>query len=293
MAAYTNLRRYHPPLKYINDTVVVDAAGSGDYTSIKSAVQAVTPRFSRRKKIYVSNGTYNEIQIDGKNWLTIEGESLDGVIMVSDGTRTDIDPVSGQRYVDMSESDKHGWRIYHQMTIRNMTIRVNDVKYCIHSDSAYQWTLALRNVHFEHSNGFTLGIGLHAHQHITCTDCIFEHTGSPTGTSAYGVFCHNWNNQIAPSSLALTNCQSVSCGLLNLSELGSEQEDLISLINCSTEDSHGIYYSCTDYYWDGGGQGVANVPYSFRISIENPGFPLPIVWDAEARPELMDYVAVT
>lgn len=295
---YNTLARYHDASStYPVTTVVVDAAGGGDYTTIKAAVEAVNPTVTAPVRIYVRNGTYNEIQIDGKDYLTIEGESRDGAVMVSDGLRTDVDPVSGQRYVDMAQSAKHGWWVHHNMTFRNMTVRVNDVKYCFHIDSTGTWYLNFYNVKFEHSNGYPVGCGCGVNQILLFDGCGFEKLGADVAqgpnnvAGSHGIFWHNRNDQTGATRLVMINCQSINCGLANLFELGSEHTDLCRFDNCSCSgsDNSNIYLTATDTYWNGGGQGVLNVPYSINVLAQNwtPGMTAPV----DQRPDYADHAA--
>ena len=288
---YDVLNRYHSQAAS-RETIVTVAPSGADYTSIKAAIAGVTPTAGAPVRIYVRNGTYNEIQITGKDYLTIEGESRAGVVMVSDGLRTDVDPVSGQRYVDMAQAAKHGLAISHYMTIRNMTIRVNDVKYCVHMDNNVVFRAVFDNVLFQHSNGFPVGCGGWASQEMVFEDCVFQKLGDPENNGvegSHGIFWHNWNDQAAATRLIMTDCASINCGFVELFELGSEYTDLCTFTRCASGDAlRGVYVTVTDYYWNGGGQGKPNVPYCINILTVDGA--LALQYSAEDRVNLEDHV---
>lgn len=288
---YSQLERYHsgkatPPPPQI---ITVDAAGGGDVTTIRAALALTgSATQARPYTVYVRNGTYNELQLTIGDWVTVEGQSRDGVIMISDGLRTDIDPVSGQRYCDMLESDKHGFWMTSASTLRNMTIIVNDVKYCQHSDGSGAWSMSVENCIMRSSTGFPVGVGLHASQHITWTDCVFEYTGAGT---VQGLLLHNWNEQAAACSATLVRCSSVSCAIAILTELGSEQSDLIKFDACTSPSA--IVYAVTAYYWHGGGHAITEIPYNLGVWVHGGTIPSPTIsYNAEDRPDLANIILI-
>ncbi len=64
------------------DTVVVDPAGGGDFTTLTAAVHSLPMFTYERLVIYIKNGVYEEkIRID-QDYITLRGESRDGVHIV-------------------------------------------------------------------------------------------------------------------------------------------------------------------------------------------------------------------
>ena len=63
--------------------LVVDANGTGDYTTIQGAINAVTDNNAKRTLIFVRNGTYNEkVDVSAtKINVSVIGESVEGVIL--------------------------------------------------------------------------------------------------------------------------------------------------------------------------------------------------------------------
>ena len=192
----------------------------------------------------------------------------------------------------MAQATKHGFAINQYMTVRNMTIRVNDVKYCAHIDSNPVFRVAFDNVLFQHSNGFPVGCGGWAGQEMVFTNCVFEKLGSAANNGvegSHGIFWHNWNDQSAATRLIMTDCESINCGFAELFELGSEYTDLCTFTRCTPGDAlRGVYLTVTDYYWNGGGQGKANVPYC--INVLTVGGALTLQYSAEDRANLEDHV---
>lgn len=276
--------------------VTLTVAGSGgDFTSIKAAMAEAASHATYRTpyRIYVQNGTYQEIQIDGVDWVTIEGQSRSGVIVVIDGTRTDVDPISGQRYVDMTQASKHGFWIHHTMTLRNLTLRANDVKYCIHSDDSGDYELACDNVWFEHANGFPVGIGARAHENFNFLNCLFmEMYGSePNGhDGSHGIFYHNWNNDSGPAHLTIRNCTFDTCGMVHFLELGSNYTDLTTIADCTGADKPNYFEVTEGYYVPAGTK--AQVPYNLIQLIINSPSAVPVVYSLADRPNLASYITV-
>lgn len=298
MSYDTDLRNFNNYNSNPTTTVSVKASG-GDYTSVKDALAGISglPSVSTPYRIYVYNGTYNEIQMDGQAYVTIEGESRTGVTIISDGLRTDVDPVSGQRYVDMLVDTKHGFKAMHNLfTLKNLTLQVNDVKYCVHADQSNVCYMYFDNCHFKHADGFPIGCGCRQDQRLTFTDCIFEKTGANVAwgiVGAAGIFWHNWNEQAGGTWLKLIDCSFVNCGMLSLAEFGSDYEDLLWVENCETDDeTKGIRLVVDNNYWHGGGQDKDTLPYSIQILTIGGTFPLPISYVEADRPDIADNISV-
>jgi pectinesterase len=81
-----------------NATVAKD--GSGNYTTVQAAFNAAPSSSTTRWVIYIKNGTYKEMLnlANGKNNITIYGESKAGVILTYDNYATKINPSTGAAY---------------------------------------------------------------------------------------------------------------------------------------------------------------------------------------------------
>jgi pectinesterase len=81
-----------------NITVAKD--GSGNYTTVQAAFNAVPNNSSSRTNIYIKNGTYKEVLTleSSKKNVTIVGQSLAGVKLTYDNYSSKINPATGTAY---------------------------------------------------------------------------------------------------------------------------------------------------------------------------------------------------
>ncbi len=79
---------------------VVDINGSGDFTSVQEAIDAVPDHLFIPTYIMIKNGTYKEeITVPkGKDNLVLVGESVEKVILTYDNAAQKIDPETNQTY---------------------------------------------------------------------------------------------------------------------------------------------------------------------------------------------------
>lgn len=79
---------------------VVAADGSGDFTSVQAAFDAVKFNQGERTYIYVKNGEYKEVLTLEKNKdnITLIGESKDGVLLTFDNYASKVNPATGEEY---------------------------------------------------------------------------------------------------------------------------------------------------------------------------------------------------
>ena len=129
-------------------TIVVASDGSGNFTSVRDAVKSITDASAQNRYIvYVKNGTYNEIDIKTKDYVDIEGESRDGVVLYADGTSTENSPSDYTWYTEqysnvpintIPKAWKHLFIHMSNSTIANMTMKVRMCKYVIHQDNESQ-----------------------------------------------------------------------------------------------------------------------------------------------------------
>ncbi len=339
---YGLLGRFHGS-NYLATTTnyIVAADGSGNFTTNGAAINAVTaPTILNRFHIYVKNGTYHELQLTAPNWTTIEGESKDGVVIVADGTRTDIAPAytwkassdygagqkviptvpngyeyqnqannatplttgaaepawvgatvadgtvtwtrvaigGGKTYADFNVLYKHGFWSTYNTIMKNLTIQANDVKYCIHIDGGTTYTARYNNCHFkmDTTSNHIIGIGSYVNQRNIFTDCTFE---GVSGTSGYGVFWHNALTQSGPTWLELVNPNFINCLPVELSEIGSNYSDLVTIINPTTDDpTYGVNLITAD----------GALPYCINLVVIGGNFPT-LGFSAVDRPNALDH----
>ena len=156
---YAVLNRYHTPTVPVETLITVGASGA-DYTTIAAALTAAAgATLVNPYRIYIFNGTYAEVDLAGDDYITVQGESKAGVIIQASLAEEDL--------------TKDVWKINKTMTLQDLTLSANNVKYCVHDDSAGAHTLTLNNVHLKHATCFPLGCGMRGGQHIVLTDCTF------------------------------------------------------------------------------------------------------------------------
>jgi hypothetical protein len=272
----------------------VASDGSGDYTSIRAAVNANVGTINSPCTIYVKNGTYNEIDIAVGDYTTVVGESRDGVVVITDGSSTANAPsdfYSGAPINTIPKSGKHQWRILKNAKVMNLTSIVNDVKYSNHSDGSGVFDYTFENVNFirleDKINGsgndaknnylFLIGIGSRANQKHRYVGCTFEYVINTVVGNIAAIYYHNWNNESAPCLLQIDKCYSQSASLAWLDDLGSTQKDVVQL----TDSFGDIVFSANGYYWS-----IPNIDvlYSFNIQAKNlngsflPNASRPNIW---------------
>jgi pectinesterase len=87
-------------LSAITYNIVVAKDGTGNYTTLQAAFNAVTDNNSSRTVIYIKNGTYKQVVTlkSTKKNVTIIGESRDGVILTYDNYASKINTSTGVAY---------------------------------------------------------------------------------------------------------------------------------------------------------------------------------------------------
>ena len=241
--------------------------------TLRAAIAALPATPAVVYHLVLSAGTYNEIQLTPKVNISIEGVGPTTVI-VTDGTRTDVDPVSGQRYVDMAEADKHGISGHTGFSVSNLTWRANDVKYVIHDDHNRRASLVyVHDAVLEIDNTFVVGTGGSDYQ-----QSIYERV-SFTTTGSHGMFWHNRVTETSPSSLTMANCTLTGTGVLYVSEQGpaSGVRNPVVVTNCVTDDvtvDHGIYLNASSDM----------LPYAIMITQDGGTMPA-FGFNATTRPD--------
>lgn len=167
----------------INDFIGYDAIvatdGTGDYTSLATAVSTV----ASGSTIYVKAGTYNNEVVNaiGKN-LTIIGEDRDKVIIQNNLDIRNQAPISMTKGYVANISFK---------SLGNITN--NDHAYAAHLDDndSYNNNLTFENCYFSSVSNSAVGIGLRPNSNLKFVDCEFYTQFSPSGTNKGCFFIHN------------------------------------------------------------------------------------------------------
>ena len=290
-------------------TITVAHSG-GDFTSVRDAVASITDaNKSKKYKILIKNGTYDEIDIKTKDYVYIEGESRDGVVLKTNGMSTDNSPSNYNFHTDMysnvainsiPKAWKHLFVHVSNSTISNLTMVINNCKYVIHQDGWQNaYNAIVENCIIKRIEDYTtnvddydkslqhlIGIGASAEQFQYYKNCEFhlELSNVPfdANLDAVALLWHNWQWQNKPCGLIAENCNMFGCGIVSIWELGSEQKDNIRLNNCHTDSvKNGIYYDISEI----------SVTQNYNITLHINGCNVPFVLLSKNRLEGSDYVA--
>ena len=219
-------------------TTIVATRNVADYNSIREIIASITDATPSHKYIvFVPVGRWFECDIQGKENVSIVGEDRERTILYCDGTSSNLTPDgysypavgSGVALSSVNQQYKHCIFAKNDIDISNLTIEVNDAKYCVHLDNPNWSNVVIKNCHLtaKANTNYAVGVGINGGQKIDIQNTVIERT-----TSEGGVFLHNWNNQSAPSSINIDKCYFKGCDFGTIDELGSEQDDEWLITNC-------------------------------------------------------------
>ena len=256
---------------------------ASSYNSIRELINSITDASeTNRYEIFVPNGNWFEVDIRPKKWVKILCESEKTIIFCN---ATDTSPLLtlpndyqyiSERGKQLASADRmaiHTLFITEDTDIENGTFITIRGKYAAHIDNSAFKNAKFKNVTFEGRNCITpVGIGIWSGQELSFENCKFKNGGNDKN---YGVAIHNWNNQTKGTITNLSNCFFDNCKLVKVDELGSNQNDIINLINCNSNLENTIYVDAissdgTNSFWkDANNQPTTNplnVPYNFKIN---------------------------
>jgi hypothetical protein len=215
--------------------------------------------------------------------VEIQGESKTGTVLYNDGTSSNLTPsgyslgASGVPLSTISRYYKHIVFATNSVTIRNLTLEGNEIKYPLHLDYGYldsELTFEDCIINAMTTVSHPVGIGAWSGQHITFNNCTFI-----SASVTDGIFIHNWNNQANPIRLVVQNCFFQGCGFMSIDELGSGQNDNIYLYNCNCNIDGKVTWWVDVQgngltYWINPATGVAEpdptkVPYCITLHVVN------------------------
>lgn len=293
-------------------TTIVATRNAADYNSIREIIANITDATPSHKYIvFVPVGRWFECDIQGKENVSIVGEDRERTILYCDGTSSNLTPAgysypavgSGVALSSVNQQYKHCIFAKSDIDISNLTIEVNDAKYCVHLDNPNWSTVVIKNCHLtaKANTNYTVGVGINGGQKIDIQNTVIERT-----TSEGGVFLHNWNNQSAPSNINIDKCYFKGCDFGTIDELGSEQDDEWLITNCYSSKATPSIRWMVDHDGDGNtywvnpetGERESNpqaVPYCIKLN--TLGSNVKSVEKAEfngtsiiARPNCLDYM---
>lgn len=234
----------------IKTTKITVARNAENYNSIRNKVKELKGLATEKNPIelLIPSGEWFESDIiETGDFLTLVGEDCLKTILYCDGNSTKITPsdYSFTTYANTALNAvpaiyKHVVNARGNIKIKDLTIRANNAKYCAHLDSQDYDFCNFKNVRFvdfgDLSN--TVGIGLNGGQTLRFHECEFT-IDNVVDRWKTGVFFHNWNNQTKPCKVEIHN-SFFNCNYILLDELGSDQRDVIELINCDAVSGFGI-----------------------------------------------------
>ncbi|MCF7803302.1 MAG: hypothetical protein K9N46_11495 [Candidatus Marinimicrobia bacterium] len=113
--------------------IVVAKDGSGDYTTITEAVDALSMYPYQRTVIYIKNGVYNEKLRINQNYITLRGESRDSTIIRYSQLRSDWQ--ENKDYIGPGVINIHGDDIVlENLTIENSQPQMGEHAFTIYGD---------------------------------------------------------------------------------------------------------------------------------------------------------------
>lgn len=286
--------------------IVVDINGGGDFTSVREAVSSISDASEyNRYHILVRNGNYNEFDIMTKDYVDIEGESRDGVVLYADGTSTSNSPSDFCPTVYHWTSDdysstpintipkalKHLFWMVSNSHIKNMTLKCRNCKYVIHQDFGNaEYKSFVENCVIIREEDFTsnvsdydkslqnlIGVGASGGCYQNYINCIFilATVNVPSNyhyANLSAFLWHNLDRENKPCGATLKDCNVFGCDIADIYDLGSEQNDIINILNVVADNPKwGINYKVnTEIY------GSSPVPYCVRLNIHgnNPNYVL-------------------
>ena len=155
---------------FVPHTVTVDPSGAGDFKTLSEAVESLPMFTYERMVIFIKNGTYEEkIRID-QDYITLRGESRDGVKIVGDLPRQrwldNPDPI-GPAVVNLFGDD---------IIIENLTIENTQPRTDIHAFAIYgQGTRTIiQNANVWSNGGDTVSLWNYKEGMYYHADCDFR-----------------------------------------------------------------------------------------------------------------------
>lgn len=230
------------------ERTIVVSKNLANYNSIRNILDTITDANERnRYVVLIPNGVYPECDLQGKAFVKLIGESKDGVIITCDGNSSLISPsdysypaYANMQLIDIPREFLHTVFVKNDCHFENLTLDVQRAKYTVHIDNNGFKNATFKNVKFtEVDTNFTLGMGIWGGQNIEFIDCIVQR--SITTGQRLGFVIHNSTAQTLPAKVIFENTKFVSCGYGLVSELGSNQDDLIELINCESDGIGAIH----------------------------------------------------
>lgn len=248
--------------------ITVTVGAPGDYATLSNAIENCVGNFNYRIKLLNGEHIVSNLNIYNDKIIEIFAEDKNKTILKTNGSDTP----------NVELRNRHGLSVYTNTVVRNLTIDVIDVKYCVHQDgNSIPYEAIFENCRFIHRGDSTksylhlIGIGAKANQINRFIDCEFISLISYSKVAS-GVYWHNWNNQSGTTSLYIENCKAINCSIAEITELGSNHSDRVEIRNSATNMEIAILVNANNtYYLNKNGEKVGNLelPYNIELITEN------------------------
>lgn len=283
---------------------------AANFNSIREIVNSINDANAKNQYIIlVPKGEWFECDLNGKDFVKIIGESRDETILYCDGTSSNVTPsdysLSAYQNTPLNQIPEHNKHCIMQrfnIDLENLTIRINDAKYCIHvgasdlTGNSYD-KLHVKNCKLIAGENTNCPVGIGADNYTASFDnCIFQDFVA----GAVGIHCHNHSNSDKPLILNVNNCLFDGCDFINAGELGSMQDDYYNIINChSTVTGIIYYYVDPSLSWinpSTGQQETDASKYPYSIKINASGSNVQAIYDKPinsqpTRPNAQKYIS--
>ena len=256
------------------------------YNSIRTLAERCfeVANYHNRFEIVLAEGTYTET--DWKGWgdfVKIVGWNRDNCIVQFDGNSNNVLPSDysfsserGKVANIAPQPTKHIVFASRNLNIENITISAKNCKYPIHADNPGFTNIYFKNCVIEEKIdcNYPVGIGIWSGQNITFEKCKFKRVHYHTKRHA-GIY-HNTFNQEKGSECNFIDCEFIQCGGFLVNENGSNQNDVLNIINCHSDSVFEIEYGVSQdadgkTFWTNHITGVKvkdprNIPYNIKLN---------------------------
>ena len=241
---------YHIKANNINEIVtnkITAVRNVNDFNSIRNIINSINDESEfNRYEIHVPNGSWFEVDLQGKKWVSIIGEDRDKTILYCDSTLLDAKYVAPSNFSYPSEIGKqlnainpiylHVFFNINNQNVSNVTISMTRGKYAIHSDNPTYTECNFNNCRIkENACNYPIGIGMFGGQKLNFNKCIIERSVA-LNNNYLGFLMHNAYAQSEKSILNFLECKFINCGYGTIDELNSGQPDEVNVLNCTNNN---------------------------------------------------------
>ncbi len=159
----------------IAQTIVVDAAGKGNFTTIQAAIESLTDNAVKPRTVFVKNGVYNEKVFITKNNIIITGESREKTI-ITQAIARDIFRCNNPDDWGVATLNLNG----NDITLQNLTVQNN---YGFQFDKPLTVPCATDTAKHEKAvrkDGHQMALRSFATTRLKVVNCIFKAFGGDT-----------------------------------------------------------------------------------------------------------------